>query len=178
MKPINESDIKRQQVLFSLSLLSLVLAAGLFTSAFFWSSNSEIEWTSNLQDEQAQLKESVHQIKHLMDRINDMSQKYEVSDGVSKKNLETDLKVSIDSLVTVTAMPDNLNFLTAEFRALNESMKLSKSLLENYTDIKTELNQFKNEMGEMSSIKAENSSLERDLNNCRDELNLCKYGSK
>jgi Tfp pilus assembly protein PilO len=66
MKPLNSDEIRKQQLLFTASMLSVVVAVFLFTAAFFWAAKVETPWFNNARKDQQVFKASV---KGMSDRI-------------------------------------------------------------------------------------------------------------
>lgn len=156
MKPVNQKEIKKQSILFSLSLLGLVVAVALFTSAFFWSSNSEIEWSSDLRKEHATLGVQIDSLKIYLIEIQNAITKYEsVKAGdMSEQTLKNNVDKKIGKLKSVST----------EQAGLNEIAEKMDIMLTSYL----------NRQKDLKACQSNEKSIENRLRDKEDELDKCE----
>jgi chaperonin cofactor prefoldin len=162
MKPTNQSDIKKQQILFSLSLLCLVVTVALFTSAFFWSTNSEIEWTSDLRKENAQFET---QIKLLKTHLSDIQEAFKSYEGVTpgdmnEQVMKNEVLNKIEALrVVVGSDPSSAN--NSAIKEISNSMHIM-------------LTAYLNRQSTLSEFRKDSESCMSNLKETKDKLKDCE----
>jgi Tfp pilus assembly protein PilO len=131
MEPLNNSEIKKQQLLFTASLLGVVIAVFLFTASFFWAANIETPWFNNARKDQQVFKASV---KSMSDRIAVLAatlQEYEeMGDKTSTRALakEDEFKSELEALLSEFDQYGNSN--KDEIDLMKASMTQVKQMLQ------------------------------------------------
>jgi len=131
MEPLNNSEIKKQQLLFTASLFGVVIAVFLFTASFFWAANIETPWFNNARKDQQVFKASV---KGMSDRISVLAatlQEYEeMSDKTSTRALakEDEFKAGMEELLSEFDQYGNAN--KDEIDLMKSSMTQVKQMLQ------------------------------------------------
>jgi len=164
MKPINNSEIRRQQLLFTLSLLSVVIAVFLFTSAFYWSSNAERPWFNNSRQDQQVFKTSVKELSERIALLKTTLKEFEemsAGNSISSREKETAFKNGLEAMVTDFDKYDKAN--KDEILLMKSTMEDVKVMLEtNIANLK-ERSKFKSELDE---CKKDKTALETKLERC------------
>jgi DNA repair exonuclease SbcCD ATPase subunit len=112
MKSENNSEIRKQQLLFTASLLSVVVAVFLFTSAFFWAAKAETPWFNNARKDQQVFKSSVKDLSERIAILSETLQAYEeMPDKTTTRAMskEDEFKAELDEMLKDFDKYDNAN---------------------------------------------------------------------
>lgn len=131
MEPLNNSEIKKQQLLFTASLFGVVVAVFLFTASFFWAAKIETPWFNNARKDQQVFKASV---KGMSDKISILAQTLqeyeEMGDKTNTRALakEDEFKAGLEELLV--AFDDYGDANKDEIDLMKASMTQVKQMLQ------------------------------------------------
>jgi len=165
MEPLNNSEIKKQQLLFTASLFGVVIAVFLFTASFFWAAYIETPWFNSVRQDQKLFETSVKGMSDRIDELLSTLKDYQdINDrgGEKAKEKAREFERKLVELTKEFDQYDSAN--NDEIKLMKNSMIRVSSMLESHIDNMKTLSEKTNKLTECTT---ELTKAQKELKECQ-----------